>query len=182
MLMRTRDEETAQYFLKASSRITGKRRTLTVQQTGLFQKKYEEIGFGSETEIRETRSHEEHIKNLPVGQMEILMTDNRLGTLHSHLHVRRPANFHLPCMDLTLYPRVTTPNRLVARSQPALQRFRIGAAVCPHHRAAGASGLTMKVSSRSCYCRVSTCGHSFGFTAPAVELRSLATAFAKAAG
>jgi hypothetical protein len=112
MLMRTRDEETAQYFLKASSLITGKRRTLTVQQTGLLQKKYEEIGFGSETEIRETRSHEEHIKNLPVGQMEILMTDNRLGTLHSHLHVRRPAEVHLTGMEPTLFPRVTTPNAL----------------------------------------------------------------------
>jgi Type IV secretory system Conjugative DNA transfer len=112
MLMRTRDEETAQYFLKASSLITGKRRTLTVQQTGLLQKKYEEIGFGSETEIRETRSHEEHIKNLPVGQMEILMTDNRLGTLHSHLHVRRPAEFKLSGMDPMLFPRVTTPNAL----------------------------------------------------------------------
>jgi hypothetical protein len=112
MLMRTRDEETAQYFLKASSRITGKRRTLTVQQTGVFQKKYEEIGFGSETEIRETRSHEEHIKNLPVGQMEILMTDNRLGTLHSHLHVRRPAEFQLTGMEPMLFPRVTTPNAL----------------------------------------------------------------------
>jgi hypothetical protein len=112
MLMRTRDEETAQYFLKASSRITGKRRTLTVQQTGVFQKKYEEIGFGSETEIRETRSHEEHIKNLPVGQMEILMTDNRLGTLHSHLHVRRPAEFHLTGMEPMLFPRVATPNAL----------------------------------------------------------------------
>lgn len=121
MLMRTRDEETAQYFLKASSRITGKRRTLTVQETGLFQKKYEEIGFGSETEIRETRSHEEHIKNLPVGQMEILMTDNRLGTLHSHLHVRRPPEFHLPCMEPALYSRVTAPNQL---SQGANLRFK----------------------------------------------------------
>ncbi|MGB8132388.1 MAG: type IV secretory system conjugative DNA transfer family protein [Candidatus Angelobacter sp.] len=112
MLMRTRDEETAQYFLKASSRITGKRRTLTVQRKGVFQKKYEEIGFGSETEIRETRSHEEHIKNLPVGQMEILMTDNRLGTLHSHLHVRRPAESHLKGIEPMLFPCVTTPNAL----------------------------------------------------------------------
>ncbi len=138
MLMRTRDEETAQYFLKASSRITGKRRTLTVQQKGLFQKRYEEIGFGSETEIRETRSHEEHIKNLPVGQMEILMTDNRLGTLHSHLHVRRPANFHLPCMDLTLYPRVTTPNRL---SQGANLRFKDSGLAHRYARITGRSGL-----------------------------------------
>lgn len=138
MLMRTRDEETAQYFLKASSRITGKRRTLTVQQTGLFRKKYEEIGFGSETEIRETRSHEEHIKNLPVGQMEILMTDNRLGTLHSHLHVRRPSNFLLPCMDLTLYPRVTTPNRL---SRGANLRFKDFGLAQRYARITGRAGL-----------------------------------------
>jgi hypothetical protein len=138
MLMRTRDEETAQYFLKASSRITGKRRTLTVQRTGFFQKKYEEIGFGSETEIRETRSHEEHIKNLPVGQMEILMTDNRLGTLHSHLHVRRPSNFQLPCMDLTLYPRVTTPNRL---SQGANLRFKDSGLTHRYARITGRAGL-----------------------------------------
>jgi hypothetical protein len=138
MLMRTRDEETAQYFLKASSRITGKRRTLTVQQTGLFHKKYEEIGFGSETEIRETRSHEEHIKNLPVGQMEILMTDNRLGTLHSHLHVRRPSKFQLPCMDLTLYPRVTTPNRL---SKGANLRFKDSGLAQRYTRITGRAGL-----------------------------------------
>lgn len=138
MLMRTRDEETAQYFLKASSRITGKRRTLTVQQTGLFQKKYEEIGFGSETEIRETRSHEEHIKNLPVGQMEILMTDNRLGTLHSHLHVRRPTEFHLPCMEPALYPRVTTPNRL---SQGANLCFKDPGLARRYARISGRAGL-----------------------------------------
>jgi hypothetical protein len=138
MLMRTRDEETAQYFLKASSRITGKRRTLTVQQTGLFHKKYEEIGFGSETEIRETRSHEEHIKNLPVGQMEILMTDNRLGTLHSHLHVRRPPNFHLPCMDLMLHSRVTTPNRL---SKGANLRFKDSGLAQRYARITGRAGL-----------------------------------------
>jgi hypothetical protein len=134
LLMRTRDEETAQYFLKASSRITGKRRTLNVQRTGLFQKKYEEIGSGSETEILETRSHEDHIKNLPVGQMEILMTDNRQGTLHSHLHVRRPAEFHLPCMEPALYPRLTTPNRL---SQGANLRFKDSGLARRYARIAG---------------------------------------------
>lgn len=138
MLMRTRDEETAQYFLKASSRITGKRRTLTVQETGLFQKKYQEIGFGSETEIRETRSHEEHIKNLPVGQMEILMTDNRLGTLHSHLHVRRPPEFHLQCMEASLYSRVTTPSRL---SQGANLRFKDSGLARRYARISGRANL-----------------------------------------
>src|SRR5262249_25121488 len=44
MLLHTRDEETTQYFLKASARVRQKRRTLTVQRTGIFEDKYEPIG------------------------------------------------------------------------------------------------------------------------------------------
>jgi len=106
MLLHTRDEETAQYFLKASARVRQKRRTLTVQRTGIFEDKYEPIGFGSETDIKDTRAQDEHIKNLPVGQMEILMTDSRQGTLHSHLHVRVPRNYRFPGLDPKIYPRV----------------------------------------------------------------------------
>jgi hypothetical protein len=106
MLLRTKDEETAQYFLKASARVPQKRRTLTVQRTGVFEDKYEPVGFGSETDIKDTRAQDEHIKNLPVGQMEILMTDNRLGTLHSHLHVRVPRRYRFPGLDPRIYPRL----------------------------------------------------------------------------
>ena len=106
MLLHTRDEETAQYFLKASARVRQKRRTLTVQRTGIFEDKYEPIGFGSETDIKDTRAQDEHIKNLPVGQMEILMTDSRQGTLHSHLHVRVPGNYRFPGFEPTIYPRI----------------------------------------------------------------------------
>lgn len=120
MLLRTRDEETAQYFLKASARVKQKRRTETVQQTGFIDKKYEPIGFGSETDIKDTRSQDEHIKNLPVGQMEILMTDNRQGTLHSHLHVRVPRDYHFPGLEPMIYPRLQS----VLRFEGANLRFR----------------------------------------------------------
>jgi hypothetical protein len=106
MLLRTKDEETAQYFLKASARVPQKRRTLTVQRTGVFEDKYEPVGFGSETDIKDTRAQDEHIKNLPVGQMEILMTENRLGTLHSHLHVRVPRQYWFPGLEPRIYPRL----------------------------------------------------------------------------
>ena len=106
MLLRTKDEETADYFLKASARVRQKRRTLTIQRKGVFEDRYEPIGFGSETDIKETRSQDEHIKNLPVGQMEILMTDNRLGTLHSHLHVRVPRQYKFPGLEPKIYPRL----------------------------------------------------------------------------
>ncbi|PYY12999.1 MAG: hypothetical protein DMG60_22825 [Acidobacteria bacterium] len=49
MLLRTRDEETARYFLNASARVTGERRTMTVEKKGVLEERYREIGFGQFT-------------------------------------------------------------------------------------------------------------------------------------
>jgi hypothetical protein len=56
--------------------------------------------------MKETRAREEHVKNLPVGQMEILMVDSREGTRHSHLHVRRAPSFRLEGLAPRLYPKM----------------------------------------------------------------------------
>lgn len=106
MIMNVSEENTAQWFLKASARIATKRRSLAVRRTGIFSTKYTEIGTGSESDIKETRAREDHIKNLPVGQMEILMVDSREGTLYSHLHVRRAPRFELDGIKPALYPRM----------------------------------------------------------------------------
>jgi hypothetical protein len=138
MLLHTRDEETAQYFLKASARVRQKRRTLTVQRTGIFEEKYEPIGFGSETDIKDTRAQDEHIKNLPVGQMEILMTDSRQGTLHSHLHVRRPMNCRFPGLEPRIYPRIYSASCL----DGANLRFRDPELMRRHGHIGGRNGRT----------------------------------------
>ena len=106
MIMNVSEENTAQWFLKASAKIATKRRSLSVRRTGIFTPKYTETGLGSESEAKETRAREDHIKNLPVGQMEILMTDPREGTLHSHLHVRRAPSYHVDGIDQYLYPKM----------------------------------------------------------------------------
>jgi hypothetical protein len=106
MIMNGSEENTAQWFLKASSRVVRKRRSLSVRRTGVFSTKYTETGTGSESDFRETRALEEHIKNLPVGQMEVLMVDPREGTLHSHLHVRRHPVFQLEGFRFRLYPQM----------------------------------------------------------------------------
>ncbi len=106
MIMNVSEENTAQWFLKASARIATKRRSLSVRRTGIFSTKYTETGTGNESDIKETRAREDHIKNLPVGQMEILMVDNREGTLHSHLHVRRAPSFRLNGFVPFLYPKM----------------------------------------------------------------------------
>jgi hypothetical protein len=120
MLLRTKDEATVQYFRKASAEIAQKRRTLHIQRSGVLQEKYEDVGSGSETETTETRSKDEHLKNLPCGQMEILMTDNRLGTLHSHLHIRFPQQYQFPGFTPMIYPRTYSPQ---SRDRGANLRF-----------------------------------------------------------
>jgi hypothetical protein len=106
MIMNVSEENTAQWFLKASARIATKRRSLAVRRTGIFSTRYTETGTGSESDFKETRAREDHIKNLPVGQMEILMVDHREGTLYSHLHVRRAPRFEVEGMKPSLYPKM----------------------------------------------------------------------------
>jgi hypothetical protein len=106
MIMNVSEENTAQWFLKASARIATKRRSLSVRRTGMFSAKYTETGTGSESDIKETRAREDHIKNLPVGQMEILMVDSREGTRYSHLHVRRAPRFQVEGLEPSLYPKM----------------------------------------------------------------------------
>src|SRR6266700_3515164 len=106
MTLRTRDEETAEYFIKASAEQTVVRRSIH-KERGLFGLgKYEETGRASETEDRETRSQDESIKNLPKGQMEILMSEDTRGTLHSLLQVRPPEEVAIPGFQPALYPRM----------------------------------------------------------------------------
>jgi len=104
MLLRTRDEESVRFFLNASAKVTGERRTMTIERDGILAPTYHEIGFGSVTEVEKTRAVDFELKNLPAGQMQVLTTDERLGTLHLHLHVRRPARIRLSTFAPRLYP------------------------------------------------------------------------------
>jgi hypothetical protein len=106
MTLRTRDEETAKYFIKASAEQIVVRRSIFKQRGFFGLGRYEETGRATETEDRETRSQDESIKNLPKGQMEILMSDDTHGTLHSVLQVRPPEDVSIPDFAPALYPRM----------------------------------------------------------------------------
>src|SRR5579883_2622000 len=107
MILRTRDEETTRYFLRASAEHRVARRSVSMHRWKLFgYEKYQETGRATDSEGRETRALDEHIKNLPKGQMEILMTDDTLGTLHTLLHVRRPADAIAPLFEPHLHARL----------------------------------------------------------------------------
>jgi hypothetical protein len=105
MILRTRDEETSRYFLRASSEHRVTRRSVSMQRSRLFgYEKYQPTDGAVEREDRETRALDEHIKNLPKAQMEILMTDDARGTLHSLLHVRAPEDVKVPRFAPQIYP------------------------------------------------------------------------------
>ena len=106
MIMNVSEETTVQWFLKASARVATKRRSLAVRKTGVFSTKYVETGTGSESEITETRAREDQIKNLPTGQMQILMVDSVEGTKYSHLLVRRDPAWELPGFHSRPHPKM----------------------------------------------------------------------------
>jgi hypothetical protein len=107
-MLRTKDEETAQYFLKASARVRQMRRSMHVAKRGVFNTTYEEGNEGSQTETKDTLAQDEHIKKMPVGQMELLMTDPFRGTIHKHLHIKRASQHWLPQVPLNIYPKLQT--------------------------------------------------------------------------
>ena len=105
MILRTRDEETTQYFLRASAEHRVTRRSVSMQRWKLFgYERYEQTERAVDREEKETRALDEHVKNLPKAQMEILMTDDARGTLHGLLHVRTPEDVIIPRFKPQLYP------------------------------------------------------------------------------
>ena len=61
-MLRTKDEETAKYFLNASVRVRQMRQRMRGEKKGVFNTTYEEGDVGSQTEIKDTLSQDEHIK------------------------------------------------------------------------------------------------------------------------
>jgi hypothetical protein len=120
--LRTQDEETSRFFIRASAEHRVMKRTVSLVRQQLFGwERFEKGTSGSEREEREYRAEDERIKNLPKGQMQILMTDDTDGTLHRHLHVRRPPDIELPGFEMELAPRLR-PSR--AEVQGANLRFK----------------------------------------------------------
>jgi hypothetical protein len=110
MILRTRDEETARYFQRASAEHKVIRRSVSMHRSKLFgYEKYEQTERAVDREEKETRALDEHIKNLPKAQMEILMTDDAQGTLHGLLHVRTPEDVRIPHFTPQLYPTLRQP-------------------------------------------------------------------------
>ena len=122
IILRTRDEETARYFIRASAQETVSRRSYSLAQHRLFVHEwYEKTGAAMEREDKEYRAKDLDVKTLPKGQMQILMTDDARGVLHSRLRVRAPEEIGVPCFEPKLYPRL---RHSLAKSHGANLRFK----------------------------------------------------------
>jgi len=122
IILRTRDEETARYFIRASAQEAVSRRSYSLAQQRLFLHEwYEKTGAATEREDKEYRVKDLDVKSLPKGQMQILMTDDARGVLHSRLHVRAPEEIRFPWFEPELFPRL---RRARSDNQGANLRFK----------------------------------------------------------
>ncbi len=135
IVFKTQNEETANYFLQASALHRVPRRSVTLEGWKVFgYENYQPTGRVVETEQLETRAADFHIKNLPKGQIELLMTDETEGTIHTLLHVRPPADVSIPGWKPELYPRLRQ-SRL--ESVGANLRFKNNELASRHHKRFG---------------------------------------------
>jgi hypothetical protein len=120
--LRTREEETARYFIRASAQAPVSRRSYSLARQNLFAHEwYEKTGAAVEREDQEYRVRDLDVKTLPKGQMQILMTDDTRGVLHSRLHIRAPEDACLPYFEPELFARMD-PSR--ADTRGAYLRFK----------------------------------------------------------
>jgi hypothetical protein len=88
-MLRTKDGPTSKMFLENSSRVKEMRRSVQFATRGLFSPTYEEQDAGTQTEVYDSAAKDEHLKRMPTGQMEALVTDHRRGAILEHLRVRQ---------------------------------------------------------------------------------------------
>ena len=107
MVLNTHDEDTARYFIRASAEHKVQKRTFSLMRDELFGWERFERGLSAtEREEAEYRAEDERVKNMPKGQVQVLMSDATRGTIHSHLHVRPPSDVALPDREYQLLPRL----------------------------------------------------------------------------
>jgi hypothetical protein len=122
MLMKTWDEETTRYFQQAASQVPAERITERVHRRSIFSDKYEPDGAGNRAPVKEPRVPDEQIKNLPIGQMHVLMTDTRLGAPRYYLlHARRAPECRPDFFEPIIYPPVEP---TISRANGANLRFK----------------------------------------------------------
>jgi hypothetical protein len=103
-MLRIKDEETAQMFLDNSARVKQLRRTVRVNKTGVLGTGYREEDSESRSEYLDTTAQDEHLKKMPTGQMELLMSDHAQGMIHKHIHIRRGFQHFATDIPPALYP------------------------------------------------------------------------------
>jgi hypothetical protein len=109
-MLRNSEQETAEQFLDASGRVTKLRRSVQVRKSGLLNPEFSEQETGSQSEVLETMALDEHLKMMPTGQLELLMSDDDRGLLYKHVHIRQPIR-HYATLPLSLYPSLAVPQQ-----------------------------------------------------------------------
>ncbi len=108
-MLRTSEETTVDTFLKESAKIKTTRRSMKIETSGLFHSGVKVGDTGTQSEVVDTRAQDLHIKTMPTGQMELLMSDHKEGKIYEFLHIRRPFSHFADRSPMSLYPMLKTP-------------------------------------------------------------------------
>jgi type IV secretory pathway TraG/TraD family ATPase VirD4 len=127
-IMRIRDDDTAVYFTKSSGATLTEHTSYQVE-TEMGVTGYQETGRGTRSESYETRVKDHHVKLLPRGQMMALLSDQNMGVIVKHIHVRKPVEYFVSSVinDSENNPRWIKPYvTSVAESNKLNIKFAVG--------------------------------------------------------
>ena len=108
-ILRTSEEKTVQNFLNESAKFTKFRKSMKIETAGMFNADIKVGDTGTQSEVVDTRAQDFHIKTMPTGQMEFLMSDHQAGKIHQFLHIRRGLSHFTDASPASLYPILKTP-------------------------------------------------------------------------
>ena len=108
-ILRTAEETSVQNFLNESAKRKTVRRSMKIETAGMFNADIKVGDSGTQSEVVDTRAQDFHVKTMPTGQMEFLMTDHKEGKIHKYLHVRRAFSYFTNEAPVGLYPALKTP-------------------------------------------------------------------------
>ena len=107
MLMKVSDQSTADYFQQAVSEKSSERLSERVERRSFLSQRYDRIGIGTSTPVKEPLVPDEHIKRLPRGQIHVLMSDGDMGApRYFHMHGRRAPAIRPAFLESSIYPPI----------------------------------------------------------------------------
>jgi hypothetical protein len=110
MLMQSWDRPSAEYFRNAAPDVEAEQLTVTLEDRGWFDTRYETSGRAQSRTVEEPQVSRTEIGSLPRGQMHMLMADTEGEPRYHHVLVPSPPMARVRAFKPTVYPPIPSSN------------------------------------------------------------------------